>query len=461
MSASVEVDQRKTVGVYTCMRMRFRVVLPVSLGIVSLAFIIWDLYNLRVIGTMGMAWDTGAPVWPYQASLLLQQAINAPAFVLAAPFFFLPHLQTMEERYLVLLPVILLWWWWLGTRIDFGILGREQFRRPRLFAFLLAGIASALLYTGTRIIIDAAHRWLIYGPPHLLLLTQTAGAALWSFALACGCLFGTLRLLQRRFPAVGEQRRPFLGYGFAFISLVAIATSLIGIVGEEKIDPDSCVVSNDTGCVHGTIADENGTPVKGIEVELLLTDKTGEPRWYSRKYAWTDKKGRYSVTGLEPGKYLVGVHYYDAPNLREPFATTFYPGADAETDAEPVVVGANSRAMLTQFRLRSLPLTTVRVEVVWPDGTRPERSNLAFHNLSYPSQAVIGDVAPQIDDGTGEFTLPEGFDYDARATVQCDAGRLIESRESPVQQIKVGGRATPKSLTFTIPGPACKLWQSK
>lgn len=158
--------------------MRFRVVLPVSLGIVSVAFIIWDLYNLRVIGTMGMAWDTGAPVWPYQASLLLQQAINAPAFVLAAPFFFLPHLQTMEVRYPVLLPVILLWWWWLGTRIDFGILGRQRFRRPRLSAFLLAGIASALLYTGTRIIIDAAHRWLIYGPPHLLLLTQAAGLAL-------------------------------------------------------------------------------------------------------------------------------------------------------------------------------------------------------------------------------------------------------------------------------------------
>src|SRR6266404_1369660 len=119
------------------MRMRFRVVLPVSLGIVSVALIIWDLYNLHVIRTMGMAWDTGAPVWPYQASLLLHHAINAPAFVLAAPFFFLPHLETMEMRYPVLLPVILLWWWWLGTRIDFGILGGQHLRRPKLLAFLL------------------------------------------------------------------------------------------------------------------------------------------------------------------------------------------------------------------------------------------------------------------------------------------------------------------------------------
>ena len=252
-----------------------------------------------------------------------------------------------------------------------------------------------------------------------------------------------------------------LGYGFAFTSFVAIATSLIGIAGEEKFDPDSCVVSNDSGCVHGAIAEENGTPVKGIEVELFLADKDGEARWYSRKYVWTDEEGRYSVDGLEPGKYLIAVHYYGAPNAREPFATAFYPGADGETEAEAVAVGANLRAMLKEFRLRSLPLTTIKIQISWPDGTRPERSNLAFHNLSYPSQAVIGDVAPQVDNGTGEFTVPEGFDYEARATVQCDGGNRIESRESPVQQIRVGGSVTPKNLTFTIPGPTCKLWLSK
>jgi hypothetical protein len=104
-------------------------------------------------------------------------------------------------------------------------------------------------------------------------------------------------------------------------------------------------------------------------------------------------------------------------------------------------------------------LTTIKIEVVWPDGTRPERSNLLFHNLSYPSQAVIGDVAPQVSDGRGEFTLPEGFDYQAKAVIHCDAGEKIESRESnPAQQISVGRGTTPTALTFTIPGPPCKLW---
>jgi hypothetical protein len=262
--------------------------------------------------------------------------------------------------------------------------------------------------------------------------------------------------------AARGHRRPILACGFAFVALVAGATSLIGIARETRIDPDSCVASNDNGCVHGTVADENGKPVKGIEVEVLPADKTAEARWSSRKYQWTDSNGRYSVNELQPGEYLVAVHYYNAPNARQPFATTFYPRAEAESNAERVVVRPNSRAILKQLRLRSLPLATIEIEVLWSDGTRPKRSNLLFHNLSYPSQAVIGDVAPQVDDGRGDFTLPEGFGYDARATVQCDAGDVIESRESsPVQQIAVGAGTTPRKLTFTIPGPPCKSWRPR
>jgi len=104
------------------MQLRFRVVLPISLGSVTIALMLWDFHNQHAIEAMGMGWDTGAPVWPYQASSLLIRIVNAPAFVLAFPFFFLPHMQLENARYPVLFTVVLLWWWWFGTRIDFGIL---------------------------------------------------------------------------------------------------------------------------------------------------------------------------------------------------------------------------------------------------------------------------------------------------------------------------------------------------
>lgn len=112
------------------------------------------------------------------------------------------------------------------------------------------------------------------------------------------------------------------------------------------------------------------------------------------------------MTGLEPGEYLVAIHYYDAPDMHHPFATTFYPGAEAEQDALRVAVKPMLPVTLNQLRLRSLPLVTIQVKVQWPDGTPPKWSNLGFHNRSYPSQAVIGNVAPAVEDGRAAFTLP-------------------------------------------------------
>jgi hypothetical protein len=103
-------------------------------------------------------------------------------------------------------------------------------------------------------------------------------------------------------------------------------------------------------------------------------------------------------------------------------------------------------------------VVTIKINILWSDGTRPERSNIYFKNILYPRH---GGTAPQIDNGTGEFTLPKGFEYDAVASVECDAGTLIESRESrPDQRIKVTDDFTPAEMTFVIPGPRCALWMS-
>ncbi len=446
---------------------RYRIALPLVFGFLAVGLIAWDLHNQRVIQSMGMAWDTGAPIWPYQASSLFLVALNAPAFVLATPFFFLLHLPTMEMRHPVLLPMIVFCWWWIGTRLDFGVLGRHHYRRPRALACVLAACAVMLFSAGAYGLINDVRWWRSYGhalpPVYLLLLLRTAGAVLWSFVIAAGCSLAAVRLFQGRLPEVSHKRKHPLLSAFAALGIVVlVAISLIGNAPEIIVDPESCVSDRESGCIHGTIAAQDGQPVQGIEVEAVPSDKTGDARWSARAYEWTDKEGRYSFDRLGAGEYFVSVHYYDAPDARHPYATTLYPGVALEQRAEKVVVKAASRTMLGELRLQTLPLTTIRVQVIWPDGTSPEWSNLLFHNVSYPSQAVIGDVAPAIEKGRGEFTLPEGFDYNARAKVDCDGESTIESRESrPVQQIKVGGESSPRELIFTVPGPPCKLWRPK
>jgi hypothetical protein len=164
---------------------------------------------------------------------------------------------------------------------------------------------------------------------------------------------------------------------------------------------------------------------------------------------------------MEPGEYLLGANAFNsfgAPDADRPFATAYYPAGENESEAALVKVGRLSPLRLSPLRLRKLHVVTIKINVLWADGTRPERSNIYFKNILYPRH---GGTAPQIDNGSGKFTLPKGFEYDAVASVECDAGKVIESRESrPDQRIKVADGRTPAEMTFVIPGPRCPLWVS-
>jgi hypothetical protein len=450
---------------------RFRLVLPVFFGGLTVALMAWDLHNQRVIESMGMSWDAGAPIWPYQASSLFLFAVNAPAYLLAAPFFFLDHLRTLPMRYPLMLPLILFWWWWIGTRIDFGILGRRRYRHPKLTAVVLVALAVALLYGATRGILDGLRWWKEYGggfpAVYAILLIRTSGQVPWCLALAAGALMAAVRLVRGRFPPLPpatEMRPKYLNsaVGAALVVLYVGAVALLDRSPATIVDRNSCLAGAGGGCVHGTVVEEGDKPVGGIEVECVPAHKTGDARWYATRHEWTDKQGRYSFDELEPGEYLLAVHWDAAPDADHPFATAFYPGVEDEAAANRVTVTVSSRTNLHPLQVRRLEVATIIVRVLWSDGTRPERSNLAFHNTGYPQQAVIGNVAPQVDSGNGHFTLPTGFEYDARATVNCDTGKVIESRESkPAQRIRVAATSTPAELTFVIPGPPCALWTPK
>lgn len=62
-----------------------------------------------------------------------------------------------------------------------------------------------------------------------------------------------------------------------------------------------------------------------------------------------------------------------------------------------------------------------------------------------------GQLSCLDDNGTGKFTLPKSFEYDAVASVKWEAGKVIESRESrPDQRIKVADGLTPVEMTGKV-----------
>jgi hypothetical protein len=208
--------------------------------------------------------------------------------------------------------------------------------------------------------------------------------------------------------------------------------------------------------------DESNSPIRTIEVELIPLDKTGDQRWYATQREWTDADGKYKFPRVDPGVYVLAVQKRGAPSERNPFAGVYYPGVDDEANADQIYVATGTLLELHPVRLQRIETVTLKIIVEFEDGTRPAWSNLLFYNPSFPDQGVIGDEAPGISDGQGEFVIPVGFEYYARAKVDCDAGSRIETRESrPVQQLQISKQHFPSEVTFVIAGPPCTLWSPK
>jgi hypothetical protein len=146
---------------------------------------IWDIHNQRVIASVGMGWDIGAPLWPYQTPDTLFFALNVPAYLIALPFNRLFHMY-VPWHYLFLFPSTLLWWWFVGRTFD----GGSKRPRSRRLSFCLFILAIALIVFGEWGI-EGTFRWWfeycgeVFSVRNLITL-RSAAPYLWCFVLSIG-----------------------------------------------------------------------------------------------------------------------------------------------------------------------------------------------------------------------------------------------------------------------------------
>ena len=125
------------------MSIRLRIVLPSAIGILSVPLIFWDIHNAHVIESMGMAWDTGAPIWPYQASDILMRLLNCPAYSIVMPIASWLRLAAPTHLLLVI-PAILIWWCFLGFTLDRGLARWSLFGMSVVLVALLLWTAAVI-----------------------------------------------------------------------------------------------------------------------------------------------------------------------------------------------------------------------------------------------------------------------------------------------------------------------------
>jgi hypothetical protein len=179
---------------------RCRIVLPAVMGAITVPLTIWDIHNERVTESMGMAWDIGAPVWPYQTPDILLRLLNGPAYFVALPIANAFRLFG-PRYYITVIPAVLIWWWLVGLGLDRGRLPVGARWRWVVVA-LLAISAVLLMWAAVAVSANAFHWWFKYASSfkpieRSLLMVSFLSPAVWCTVLAFLLVVGAKRAVTR------------------------------------------------------------------------------------------------------------------------------------------------------------------------------------------------------------------------------------------------------------------------
>jgi hypothetical protein len=177
------------------MKLRFRSLLPLLAAAIGAPLMVWDIHNQQIIARMGMAWDTGAPLWPYQTPDTILNALNIPASFLANGFSNLFALYG-PLRYIFFYPAIIVLWWLIGVYVD----GRR--RKITVRKSIVSSIALYLLFAAFIVLGVLDTRWPVewwwtysrslWSVTDLILLRLVA-PPIWFFLLGAAAFDAALR----------------------------------------------------------------------------------------------------------------------------------------------------------------------------------------------------------------------------------------------------------------------------
>ena len=161
----------------------------------------------------------------------------------------------------------------------------------------------------------------------------------------------------------------------------------------------------DDGRVGGRVTDVEGRPVEGVLVALVEADDPEPEKHYSRLER-TDKEGRYQLSGVPPGRYLIAVNLNRYPQPHDPtnaYPRTFYPGVPQQSQAEAVTLGAGEAVKDRDFVLPARRAEcVVEGAVVWDDGQPVANANVSYRDVTYHDPGMGNGVSA---DEQGRFRL--------------------------------------------------------
>lgn len=207
------------------------------------------------------------------------------------------------------------------------------------------------------------------------------------------------------------------------------------------------------GQISGRVVDAEGNPVKKAKITLIKSDADGflSMRDELASAYVDDEEGRFKLTRVSPGEYLLVLNVTFSPDAEEPYPPTYYPGVRDRAEATIIKLGLGQK--LSGYTLRLPPKLTERViqgSVVWPDGRPAAEAEVYLTDENHPGWIANGSVKT---DTSGRFTIMgfEGIRYWVLANVdspkEMHAEPPLTSPAGPVSGLR---------LVLTSEGNICK-----
>jgi hypothetical protein len=195
------------------------------------------------------------------------------------------------------------------------------------------------------------------------------------------------------------------------------------------------------GRISGVLMDAGGMPARGARVELAPADTPDRPISGEPSRAVTDAGGRFELSAIQPGRYIIGVGV--TPDVNE---TTAYPRTWYSDDAHngrpvEIEIGKGNLVQLEPWRLPpALTRHDLKGTVVTADGTPAAGASVVLRIGFHQASEVVKTAAD------GSFTVPafEGLIYQVHTYLNVPGEGFRQMQGS-------------KTVTITGPPPPVQL----
>ncbi len=212
------------------------------------------------------------------------------------------------------------------------------------------------------------------------------------------------------------------------------------------------------GHITGRIFGEEGKPVSGIKIDLVLADPSLEnPRQRLISIGQSDKEGKYEIKWIDPGDYYLGINLSWAPEIDHPYRRTYYPGFNNMAQAKVITVGRGSKLGGYDFVLpQRMAERVIHGTVAWGDGRPASDVTVTYAPFGYEGES-LPFVAELDTKGNYSMKVLEGLHYWVMAGAMSPEGKRFHA--DPVEFLPENLK-DPISLTIKEPGAGMEHYRT-